>query len=262
MKHEHHKKPVHHKATKTAKPAAVKPAHSKPAQAKPVETKAEPRHEPKPQLTPQPQPEPLAPLSYEVTAVLAGPSADEEQLFILNEREHVAQVLAGWRGKGLLSRLAGVADGPSQSDWEHYSRLLDVYEHVLDQYELDMIDGIMPFRIIVTNATLAGDRNIKVTVAIDDGVLLLAKKVPSRPQRPEGAQHVMEPTSYNLLSGFVRRRVRLGVQSMSAEFSKLAGGDAADLVNETLFLQVTPETELAYTISSDNVAPTSGPIIL
>jgi hypothetical protein len=97
---------------------------------------------------------------------------------------------------------------------------------------------------------------------VTDGTILLAKRPPQRPERPDGVQHVPEQTTYRLLGGFVRRGIRMNSQSIAAEFSKLEAGDDAAVVNETLFLAMDSDTRVTYEVSTDTVAGEHGNIQL
>jgi hypothetical protein len=190
---------------------------------------------------------------FEVLAVVAGPDVDEEELFILNEREWVEAQIADYKRKGWLPGLINRLGGPSLDRWRRYSHALDVYTNVIDQYNYEMSEGIIPFRVVVTNLSSQPERNIRIRLTVKDGAILLAKRPPERPERPDGVQHVPEQTTYRLFGGFIRRNIRIGTQTISAEFSKLAAGDDAALVNETLFLQMDPGTSLEYELSTDSI---------
>jgi hypothetical protein len=197
-----------------------------------------------------------------LVAVPMGPDTDEERLFIYNERERIAQELSTYKGRNWLKTLAGVAGGPTREQLERYHHALDVYENVISMYQFEVAEGLIPFRITVQNIGLETDHNIKIRVAVHDGAILLAKKMPQRPKRPDGPQHEAEPTTYDLLSGFVRRDIRLSSRSLRAEFSALKPGAMADLVNQTFFLHILPETVMTYELTSQEGGTSQGVVEL
>jgi hypothetical protein len=200
--------------------------------------------------------------SFELVAVPTGPDPDEERLFVNMEAQHVDEVLRIKAKQGLVTRVLNGASGPTLEDWRHYRHKLGSYLNTLDRYEAALDQGVVPFRVAVTNVGNQKDFHIAIAVKVHDGQLLLTRQLPSRPPRPEGHQHTLEMPSYNVFSGFMRSNVRIGRTSMSAMFSELAAGDEAALVNQTLFIELTPETAMTYQLTTKNGGTVTGQIAL
>ena len=60
----------------------------------------------------------------------------------------------------------------------------------------------------------------------------------------------------------MRCGVRVGPAAVTAEFSNLGGGEEAALLNQTLFLEMTPETVLDFVLSSEHHQDITGPVQL
>lgn len=192
------------------------------------------------------------PNSFEVLAVTAGPDPDAERLYILTETERINKLIDNFRKPTMWSRLAKGATGkPKLEDLKHYRHKLASYRNTIDRYDQAMADGLIPFRIVIANTGQQRDFDIKIRVHIQDGDLHLAKTLPQRPLRVDSAvQHVMEPSTIDLSTHFVRSDMRIGRRSLAARFSELDSGADADLLNQTVFVQLSDDTWMDYELSS------------
>ncbi|HEY6736328.1 MAG TPA: hypothetical protein VI322_01280 [Candidatus Saccharimonadia bacterium] len=206
----------------------------------------------------QTKPEVAGGVTFELVAVPAGPEPNDERLFVQLELERVDQILRTTKQKGVVSRWLSQADGPSLEQWRHYRHKLNTYLNSIERYERAITEGIVPFRIDVTNTGAVKDYQIDIRVKVLGGQILLARQLPLRPARPEGHQHALEMPTYNVFGGFTRTNIRMGKTTLAAQFSELAAGDDAALVNQTLFLEMTPETRLSYELTSRRGAKQRG----
>ena len=200
--------------------------------------------------------------SFELVAVVAGPEPDDERRFVMLEVEHVDGILRTQQQQGWFKRTLNNPDGPTLNEWQHYRHKLGSYLNIIDRYEADLAKGIIPFRIDVSNMGRHKDYDIAISVRVANGELLLTRQLPNRPARPAGHQHAMEMPSYDVFSGFRRSDIRIGKHSLSARFSELSGGDEAALVNQTLFIELGPDTELNYELSARRAGTVSGLIAI
>lgn len=191
-------------------------------------------------------------MQFEVLAVTAGPDPDAERLFVLTETERINKLIAGYRKPTLWRRLAeGAAGLPRLEDLKHYRHKLASYKNTIDRYDQAMAEGLIPFRIVVANVGERRDFDIRTRVHVKDGDLHLTKTLPQRPERPDTyVQHVMEPSHVDLKSRFWRSDMKVGRRSMAARFSELDPGADADLLNQTLFVQLSDNTRMDYELSS------------
>jgi hypothetical protein len=204
---------------------------------------------------------------FDVAAVVAGPDPDSEQLFIINEMERIDALIEAHKGKHWLAVLAGRSTGPSLARLKHYRHQLTVYGHAIDRYTDEMTDGKIPFRIIVTNMGPKTVKRIGAKVRVQGGTILLTKRPPERPERVDTVvQHVTEKPSYNLVKsltgGFIRSDIRLGRTSLSSKFSQLESGEEAALVNQTLFLHLSPDTRMSFELEVAGQPTQSGMVQL
>ena len=190
--------------------------------------------------------------AFEVIAVTAGPDPDDERLFVLTETERIDKLISGYRQPTLWKRLAESATGlPKLEDLKHYRHKLASYKNTIDRYDRAMAEGLIPFRIVVANVGERRDFDIRTRVHVQDGDLHLTKTLPQRPRRPDTyTQHVMEPSHIDLPRGFIRSNMKVGRHSLAARFTELDPGADADLLNQTLFVQLSYDTRMDYELSS------------
>jgi hypothetical protein len=190
------------------------------------------------------------------------PDFGSERLFVATEIEFAKARVAELeeKHKGLLSALLPVVTGEHKAeDWKHYMHELEHYADKLDKYEAGIADGLVPVKFFVANEGEDMDKAIKVRLRMEHGSIHPAKEPPRRPVRlDDGPVHVPEwqpspATTRDVVSGFSRRGVKVGRDSIEAEFSELGGGDSADVVHQVVFVDVNDETRVTYEIYSQEL---------
>jgi glutathione synthase/RimK-type ligase-like ATP-grasp enzyme len=107
-------------------------------------------------------------------------------------------------------------------------------------------------KIAARNDSNGADRSIRVRIVVRNGQIHKNAKPPKRPIRVDGVKQI-NWGMFLISDGFWRSRVRITAHAVEAKFSRLAAHDGAYVVNEPIYIQSTPDTELTYTVSSRNL---------
>jgi hypothetical protein len=143
------------------------------------------------------------------------------------------------------------AGDPSLGAWQNYIHELEHYKRANFHHREQILDGLVPIRILVVNDGPETQRNIWIKVHVQNGQFRLGSHAPIRPATPEGlkeperfAVHKVIP----LVGGFSRSDIKLGAHKLESRFSRLQDGDGAYLVNKVIYISVGKGTRLEYEI--------------
>jgi hypothetical protein len=202
---------------------------------------------------------------YAVELKIELPKLDSERQFLKLERQYIIQQLQKSDGESWRSwrpvKVSGLGVFRKQ-DWQAYEQALAHYERELDRYEGELEDGLIPFKIFVSNLGHDTDTDIGITVRVEDGIIHPARHAPERPERLDATALAVTASrpAWPSYSAFVRRSIKVGRQTLSAEFSQLKGGESAELIRQVLHVATTGETRLRYVIHSALVPESSGEV--
>ncbi len=189
--------------------------------------------------------------NYTVVAELALPDFEAERTFLRVEGQFVARKLEELgRGRSLAADFGNwLTKSPPYKDWDHYGHELVRYEHRLAKHEQEIAAGLIPIKLVVRNDTNVSDRSIHIRIEVISGAINKTKKAPKRPQRID----LEEPTHWWRIfssGGFWRSGVRITGHRIEAKFSRLSAHDAAYVVNDPTYIELTPETYMTYELRS------------
>jgi hypothetical protein len=187
---------------------------------------------------------------FAVVARLSWPDLQAERRYVVMEREVAKQRLAqapGWLpfsypGIGLLRR----------QDWQKYLRQLEAYGHAIDRYDTSLHGGRIPLSFEVFNLGHT-DHQIRIHIFVEGGNIHAAQKAPERPPRVDGAPNKAKKHHWQGYEGFSRTGIHIGRRGLESQFSALASGDSALVVNEPLHIDISPQSQLSYHIHSRNL---------
>ncbi len=204
-------------------------------------------------------------VQYAVELKIEEPNLESERQFLKLERQRIAEQLEKITGDSWRTwrpvKVSGIGVF-RQQDWQAYERALTHYEHELERYERELADGLVPFKIFVSNLGRDSDADIEITVHVEDGTIHQARRAPERPERLDATAVPVTPSQpvWPAFTGFVRRNIRVGRQTLAAKFSRLGAGESAELTRQILHIATTGETRLRYVIHSRLVPEASGAV--
>jgi hypothetical protein len=193
---------------------------------------------------------------YSVTATMKVPDFEAERRYVLTERSIAERQMHNVK-KSFWSWISQDSLGlHSAKDWSVYIAALDHYNHLLDRHEKEIDDGLLPLLFDVRNNTESSDYEIRVEVVAAHATIHGTKKPPVRPPRMDGAPNKAIKHHLHLPNrdGFSRTDIHIGTKHVSAKFSTLRPQDSALVVNRALYFQCNGQTELAFSLSSKNIA--------
>lgn len=198
---------------------------------------------------------------YIVAAKLCEPDYEAEFKYLRAEMIAVDRKLAEDRS-GLLHQVSLPKMGIfNEQDWRKYRLELKHYAKQLEDYAIDIMDGVLPVKFGVYNDASKADHGIKILVRVLHGRVDTHKKPPTRPLRPEDKFASNLKLSWpRKRNGFSRRKIRIENHEISAEFSTLRAGDGATLINQLIHVHCTPDTVVTYEIKSRNVRHETGDV--
>jgi hypothetical protein len=193
--------------------------------------------------------------AFSVSVEFCLPDFRSEHRFVLLEKERARQALESIRSKPWASLFKSAAGDPYISAWQNYIHELEHYKRANIRHREQILDGLIPIRILVMNQGNETQRNISVKIHVQNGQFRLGSHAPIRPQTPEGLK---EPERFAihrvlpLIGGFSRSKIKLGSHRLESRFSRLPGGDGAYLVNKVIYAAIGKETRLEYEIDYGN----------
>jgi hypothetical protein len=188
---------------------------------------------------------------YEVVAELVLPKFDEERLSVRLERQFVAGQLEQAARRGAWAELLHWLDrAPTAKEWHKYDHALAHYVQQLAHYEQEVADGLLPLKLLVHYDGMVTDRQIQVEMTAMDGRIRPGRKKPKRPKRidRDPSRHWLSPAL--LAGGFWRSGIKVTSHRVKASFSRLRPGESAYILNKTVHVQMTEQTQLKWKISS------------
>lgn len=200
---------------------------------------------------------------YIVAAELCEPDYKAEFRYLRAEMAFVQRKLAEPR-KGFLARLSLPGLGIFRhEDWRKYHHTLEHYGKQLEDYSEAVVKGVLPVKFAVYNASGEPDERVAACVRVKNGRMDSKKKPPARPERMDGKQRASQlKLSWPMMTGFVRRKIKMTEHEISAEFSALEAHDGATLINQLVHVHCGPDTEVVYEIRSKNVPHETGEVEL
>ncbi len=195
-----------------------------------------------------------------------GPNFDSERRFVRLETERAKTEVARYAEHPLAGEVMAVLFGQSRDTWKQYAQQLTKYSHSLDHQEERLQEGLVPFKLVIANASGHSIRRLHVTLVVQDGTFDYATKTPDRPTTPEGGKQrdrfgaVM---TVPLFGGFARTNIRLEPHRISADLSRIEHGQNAYLVNQIVHLDADSKTRVHYEVNGTGLAsPLKGTIEL
>jgi len=204
-------------------------------------------------------------VEYAVDLQIQEPKLDSERRFIAAERRYIEEQQAklggdSWRNWRPL-KVSGLGVF-RREDWEQYAQALTHYESELEHYEDEIAEGLIPFKIFVSNLGRQPDTAVSTRITVEDGLIRENCKAPERPVRLDAVAPAWTPrqAQWAGFHGFVRSKIHIDQHELAAQFSRLGAGESAELVRQTLHIQAHAGTRLRFVIHSKQVAETSGEV--
>ena len=194
--------------------------------------------------------------AFELILEWCGPNFDSEHRFIRLEAERAQREMDRFREHPLAGQLVAILFGQSHETWKQYAHRLTKYKHVLERHEERLDDGLIPFKALVVNNSGRDLKRVTVTMEVEGGKFDYATHTPMRPTTPEGDRQrdrFAAVMSVPLFGRFARTNIQLEPKTISADFSRLADGQDAFLVNQVVHIHGDDRTRLHYEIMADGM---------
>ena len=199
--------------------------------------------------------------SYALTAEIALPDFETEIASVAAERLYVARQIVDCKRAGVMAYIERLIDQtPGIYAWQKYDRLLVTYLRKLNTLQTEIAAGLIPIKIAISNN---GDSTgpISVIVNVKGGNLLKSKKTPQRPTPIDGeeASNWLDLLAFR---GFWRSGQKITAHRLAVNLSKLDPGECALIIYEAIYVQISGNVTMAFTVQGKHLAdPLRGDVL-